>query len=507
MSYTVTNGNDSGEGSLRNGLSEEGILEINFDPGVTTVTLTSGELLINSSVTINGSGMGGIEITRDSETLFGIFYITNAIVNMSGLTISNGIANTGSGILIEGNSNVNLDHCIITRNLGSYMSSESTGGGIYIFPDSSLNVSYCEISSNTSGYGGALYCGSTFTIRNSLLFNNQSNSGGGAIFSNGPVIGNIYNSTIAGNNTFVGGAMYIYDSSITIINSTITNNTSISNGGGIYNPSGLCTVGNTIIAGNNSTFLSTHDVYGDFNSLGYNIIGITTGSTGFGVIGDILNTDAMLGTLGNYGGPTRTIPLQKDSPALGAANFDILPDGENIYDQRGPPFPRQFNGQTDIGAFEDQSFICYSGKSKILTRNILTNVVSELNAEDVISDLHEVYDVINQEFIPVKFNIVTRKTTRFMLIKTNLIGPDQPFDDFYVTSGHKLLINGEKIKARHVKGAIRVKVNPPETLYSICTLKATVILINGLSVATWGYDNWIRYSKSNVLVGITTIKI
>lgn len=140
----------------------------------------------------------------------------------------------------------------------------------------------------------------------------------------------------------------------------------------------------------------------------------------------------------------------------------------------------------DIGAFEDQSFICFSGRSKVLTRNVVTNVVKEINAEDVVSELHEVYDIINQEFVPVKFNIITRKTTRFMLIKAHTLEVNQPFEDFYVTSGHKLLINVERVKARHVKGAVRVKVNPPETLYSICTPEATVILVNGLSVATWG---------------------
>lgn len=65
----------------------------------------------------------------------------------------------------------------------------------------------------------------------------------------------------------------------------------------------------------------------------------------------------------------------------------------------------------------------------------------------------------------------------------------------------------KKIKARYVKGAIRVKVKPPETLYSICTPKESVILVNGLNVLTWEYNNWIRYSKNNGIGWHDNIKI
>src|ERR1043166_6421323 len=53
---TVTNGNDSGSGSLRQALADAQDGDtINFEPSVNTVTLTTAELVITKSVTISAS--------------------------------------------------------------------------------------------------------------------------------------------------------------------------------------------------------------------------------------------------------------------------------------------------------------------------------------------------------------------------------------------------------------------------------------------------------------------
>src|ERR1700757_3221543 len=53
---TVTNGNDSGPGSLRQALADANDGDtINFDPSVNIVTLTSTELAIAKSITISAS--------------------------------------------------------------------------------------------------------------------------------------------------------------------------------------------------------------------------------------------------------------------------------------------------------------------------------------------------------------------------------------------------------------------------------------------------------------------
>lgn len=48
------------------------------------------------------------------------------------------------------------------------------------------------------------------------------------------------------------------------------------------------------------------------------------------------------------------------------------------------------------------------------------------------------------QFIPIKYNIVTGFVNRFMLIKKDLLGDNVPNENFYITSGHKVIINGQK---------------------------------------------------------------
>ena len=65
---TVTNGNDSGPGSLRQALADAQDGDtINFDPSVNTVTLTTAELAIDKSVTLSGAPQM-VTVVRASQT-------------------------------------------------------------------------------------------------------------------------------------------------------------------------------------------------------------------------------------------------------------------------------------------------------------------------------------------------------------------------------------------------------------------------------------------------------
>jgi hypothetical protein len=63
--------------------------------------------------------------------------------------------------------------------------------------------------------------------------------------------------------------------------------------------------------------------------------------------------------LGNYGGPTQTIPLLSGSPAIDAGNPGGCTDGNGHLlktDQRGKPrHDKEDTSGCDIGAFERQS--------------------------------------------------------------------------------------------------------------------------------------------------------
>ena len=91
---TVTNTNDTGTGSLRQALADavDGDT-INFSSSLNgqRITLTSGELLVNKSVTI--SGPGATMLTVDANHTSRVFDIASGKdVTISGLTITNGSA-------------------------------------------------------------------------------------------------------------------------------------------------------------------------------------------------------------------------------------------------------------------------------------------------------------------------------------------------------------------------------------------------------------------------------
>lgn len=136
--------------------------------------------------------------------------------------------------------------------------------------------------------------------------------------------------------------------------------------------------------------------------------------------------------------------------------------------------------------------VCYSGNSTITTKNILTGEVKNVNASEVVSDIHQVYSINKQEYIPIKLNIITGPTNKFRLIKKDALGINQPSDDFYITPGHTLLIDGKEIKARDIPQSKRIKNKNAELVYSICTDERETILVNNLQVIAWGYEEWMK---------------
>jgi hypothetical protein len=86
---TVTNTNDTGPGSLRQALVDANNGDtINFT--VTgTIGLTTGELLVDKSITISGSGAEMLAVNGDGNSP--VFHIApGETVTISGLTITNG---------------------------------------------------------------------------------------------------------------------------------------------------------------------------------------------------------------------------------------------------------------------------------------------------------------------------------------------------------------------------------------------------------------------------------
>ena len=330
----VTNGNDSGAGSLREAIALACAgSTITFAIGVNLITLTSGELGITKNLTIQGPEGNTVAISgNNASRVLNIFQA--GTVTLNNLAVTNGRADNGGGIAINGTT-VNINNSSVANNTAT-----GIGGGIF----------------NANG---------TLNITASAIYGNTGSQGGGIANGGTPSVLNVTNSTISGNTSTGNGGGIFTNAQVTVRNSTITNNLAMGDGistgigGGISNFSAEpVSLGNTIIAGNSAP--TAPDFRDTLTSLGNNLVGNTNGTNLIGTTtGNILNANARLAPLGNYGGPTQTHALLPGSPAINAGDNCVLTAngcGNNnpaiITDQRG--IARV--GTVDIGAFESRGF-------------------------------------------------------------------------------------------------------------------------------------------------------
>ena len=180
----------------------------------------------------------------------------------------------------------------------------------------------------------------------------------------------------------VNGGIVNDRGTLKLISSTVSGNSGGS-GGGIINQLGTVRLTNTIVARN--TAATNPDTQGTFTSQGNNLIGDTTGATGF-VGSDLKNVDPLLGPLQDNGSPTDTHALLARSPAVDVANNLSCP----FLDQRGMT-RKDGNGDgtvvCDIGSFEQQDIVAPTVKSvsptgkKVSPRANVTATFSELMNE------------------------------------------------------------------------------------------------------------------------------
>jgi Right handed beta helix region/Thrombospondin type 3 repeat len=287
---------DDGPGSLRQALllaRDGGTINIRAKG---TITLTSGELVVNKSVSIRGPGATNLEVSSNNASrVFHIMPGTTATI--SGLKITNssippslssfaiysdaatltvksclirdnsagGIFSTGSmelidsvvtknsgGILVSGL--ISITRSEISRNLGTGI---LNNGG-------TLSVIDSKIRANHGFQGGGILNGGSAaraTLTNTVVSDNVAEGGGGIHNLNGALI--LINSTIRNNSATYGGGIESYSGSaevsatVTIINSTLSNNA----GAGIFSEA---IEGRVILTITNST-VSSNSGYGIWN--------------------------------------------------------------------------------------------------------------------------------------------------------------------------------------------------------------------------------------------------
>ncbi len=387
----VTNTNDSGPGSLRQALLDDesgDVINFNIPPsdpgcsaGVCTISLTSGELVIDQSVTLNGTGADVLIVQRHpSAPDARIFRVVAPGPSAPARVAIVPVGATIQGMTISGGN----------------LAGGTFGGGI-LNDHATLTVDRCLLSGNSAGGGGAIAnqgsnSGSaSLTIANSSLSNNVAISAGGGVYHNGSSSGNaslfVSNSTFSGNMSGEGGGAAILstgfagNNSVQIGNSTFAGNSSdLSFGGGVIRNdgqgAGIATleIGNTILKSATSQ-PNLVNLAGTITSLGYNL-STDTGSGLLNATGDVLNTDPIVGPLKDNGGTTPTHAPLSNSPVIDQGN-DI---GLTGVDQRGAVRPQtSSNGaitppsggdRSDIGAVELPSVLPTGNSASLKTHGL-----------------------------------------------------------------------------------------------------------------------------------------
>jgi len=351
--YTVTNLNDSGPGSLRAAMTSaardsagkvefsSGLIgTINLFTPLPTVSLPSG------SLTITGPGAAHLTISGQNKTQ--ILAIASGTVTISGLTLANGLVSSGTGytvdpgwggaIYLAKRATLNLSNDVFSGNV----TTAGAGGGGAILTEGNLTITGTTFAGNASfsnDGGGAIFNIGTLKVSGSAFLSNTGYNEGSAIvnYGNGPIgVATIQDTTFANNVVPLpaGSRGAVYNESgatITITNSTFAGNMP-SVGGSIANAGGMTLENNVFVepdsnsractaypapAGQCPAVPSDPDANGNF---------------------DDLNANLKLLGLGFYGGPTQSLLPAPGSPLIChglAAHFPAgVPTGT---DQRGFP--------------------------------------------------------------------------------------------------------------------------------------------------------------------------
>jgi CSLREA domain-containing protein len=336
--------------------------------------LLFGAPLEIDNVTLGIENASGGSVAIDGNHAVGVFDVgptTAAHVTIGGVTIQNGIGSgsgDGGGVRVGSGSTLTLINTTLTNN------GASNGGGIASNGGSVTLTNTILRSNSANNNGGGIYnAGGTVTLTNTTISGNSASgggSGGGGIYNAGGTI-TLTNTTISSNsasgNSIGGGGIFNFNGTVTLTNTTISSN-SASGGGGIFNLNGTIALTNTTMSSNSFGGITTINGTGGTATIESSILAGNSGgncSVAYPVVsqGDNLSDDGtcspgandlppgtnpLLGTLGNYGGFTQTIPLLEGSPAVDAVTHNVCPPPTT--DERGVSRPQ--GTFCDVGAFE-----------------------------------------------------------------------------------------------------------------------------------------------------------
>jgi len=282
--FTVTNTNDSGAGSLRQALADanstNGADIVAFAPSLTgTITLTTGPLIVSEPVTIDGPNSYDVIVSGNLSSRV-MRIVSAGTVSVSGLTFTSGVTATGNGGCLEiTDSDVTLDDIQMT----TCTATQDNGGAVAATGSGSLTIGSlgAYIAGNSAGDGGGgIYTGAgvSLTILEGMITSNDATFNGGGVFAQeAPTISGAGLSNNYVGPAGYGGNLWVGDGAGLVLRDTYVSSGSAQHGGGIY--------------------VSSMSAGADGRIERCQISGNSAGAEGAGVLLDLLDDGVSAGTL------------------------------------------------------------------------------------------------------------------------------------------------------------------------------------------------------------------
>jgi CSLREA domain-containing protein len=319
ITNTVTIEPLSGGPVVIRSLIEDRVLSTNIHARVILNNLTLRDGNVFQDINNNPSAGGGAIHSKGTLTLNGVSLLSNTVRCRPGYNCA------AAGGAIENWGNITIQDSTLDGNTALQ------GGAIWHAgtpPKGNLNISYSTLSNNHSSYYGTIANYANLTI---------------------------FNSTFSGNSSEFNTLSGIYNSGILNMRSTTMAN--VGDYSAIYNANGSSSpLLRDNIFKKEPGYANCVVIFGStLTSGGYNIA--NDESCNLSVGGDLMNTDPLLGSFGNWGGPTKTIMLNPGSPALNHRKDKCWFSSNFLIDDQRH-WPRS-DGQCDTGAYEFSPWYLY----------------------------------------------------------------------------------------------------------------------------------------------------
>ena len=206
----------------------------------------------------------------------------------------------------------------------SYNTAKYDGGAIRNNANSKPVIEDCDFANNSANRGAAIDAyESAPTAKRCSFSGNAATSSGGALYAYTSSNARLENCTLYNNSAYFGGGVYARENSnAQIVNCTISGNSAKYNGGALYSQNATPVIANSILW-NNTAKTGNPEIYVKDSTPTVNHCIVSGGYDG-GV--SVLTENPNLSSYGEYGGLTKSMPVDKTSSAWGAGILTL----ENI---------------------------------------------------------------------------------------------------------------------------------------------------------------------------------